>query len=305
MVVVASILRNKYSNQQINEEFTMRSQCLVSVIIPTYNRGHCIAVALNSVLSQSYQNLEILVCDDCSSDTTKDIVATYVNRDVRVKWVAGSLNSGSASAPRNRGIAAATGEWIAFLDSDDQWLPRKLETQLAMMAANNLNACCSNAIRIRDGIQIDTYFQKHRYSSKTIDFKTLIIDNKCICSSMIVRKDVLENAGNFPEDSQFIIGEDYHLWLRVVCFTDILYVTTPLIVYTDEPSTSIRSNSFFETYFEMKYAIIESFLQWALPKRICENNQKLARREMVRRKENALVRRYNRFKLKYFPALRW
>src|SRR5262249_52485637 len=105
---------------------------LVSVIVPTYNRAYCLERTLTSALSQTYRNLEIVVVDDGSTDSTKELVATVARRDVRVRYVR-QANKG-VSAARNAGFARCTGDFVALLDSDDVWWPWKIELQLSCMA---------------------------------------------------------------------------------------------------------------------------------------------------------------------------
>lgn len=105
----------------------MQKEALVSVIIPTYNRGHLILGAVQSVLSQTYNNIELLVIDDCSNDDTEQIFASQ--EDARIKYIKLEKNSGACIA-RNKGIELARGDFIAFNDSDDLWLPEKIEKQL-------------------------------------------------------------------------------------------------------------------------------------------------------------------------------
>lgn len=107
----------------------------VSVIIPTYNRAHLVTRAICSVLAQTFQDFEILVVDDCSTDNTENVVNSY--DDPRVRFMAHEVNRGG-SAARNTGIRAASGEYLAFLDSDDEWLPEKLEKQLELFKATGL-----------------------------------------------------------------------------------------------------------------------------------------------------------------------
>src|SRR4051794_13419670 len=101
----------------------------VSVIIPTWNRAATLGPAIQSVLNQTYPPREVLVCDDGSTDNSVDVVAQL--DDQRIRWLPGG-RGGRPAIPRNRGIGAATGEWLAFLDSDDEWLPDKLERQLGL-----------------------------------------------------------------------------------------------------------------------------------------------------------------------------
>lgn len=106
---------------------------LVSVIMPSYNTAKFIKETVESVLSQTYQNFEIIIVDDCSTDNTDEVVAGI--EDERIKYIKNEKNSGAAIS-RNRALREAKGKWIAFLDSDDVWLPEKLEKQIAFMKEN-------------------------------------------------------------------------------------------------------------------------------------------------------------------------
>lgn len=108
---------------------------LVSIITPTYNCGRFIAETIRSVQSQTYTNWEMLVVDDCSTDDTRTIVEEFMREDKRIKYLCNKSNSGAA-VTRNRALREAKGKWIAFLDSDDLWLPQKLERQLDFMKRN-------------------------------------------------------------------------------------------------------------------------------------------------------------------------
>ena len=106
----------------------------ISAVIPTYNRAKSIRRCVDSILAQTVEPLEILVVDDCSADETREIIQGYT--DTRIRYIALEKNSG-AQAARNRGIREAKGDWIAFLDSDDEWLPDKLEKQVEALKENN------------------------------------------------------------------------------------------------------------------------------------------------------------------------
>lgn len=103
---------------------------LVSIIMPSYNTEKFISETINSVLAQTYTNWELIIVDDCSTDNTDDVVASF--SDPRIKYLKNEKNSGAAVS-RNRALREATGKWIAFLDSDDLWFPEKLEKQIAFM----------------------------------------------------------------------------------------------------------------------------------------------------------------------------
>ena len=119
---------------------------LVSIIMPSYNTGRFIAETINSVISQTYTNWELIIVDDCSNDNTDDIVKQFLS-DIRIKYIKNETNSGAAVS-RNRALREAKGKWIAFLDSDDLWLPEKLEKQIAFMKENNCSYSYTNYTEI-------------------------------------------------------------------------------------------------------------------------------------------------------------
>lgn len=126
------------------EDFLVQTEPLISVVIPSYNRGKLILRSVESVLSQTYKNLELIVVDDCSTDDTEDVIKNI--GDTRIKYVKLEKNSGACVA-RNRGIHEADGEYIAFNDSDDVWHKDKLEKQLAFIKGKNADiAVCSMAV---------------------------------------------------------------------------------------------------------------------------------------------------------------
>ncbi|MGB4386964.1 MAG: glycosyltransferase family 2 protein, partial [Caldicoprobacterales bacterium] len=116
---------------------------LVSIITPAYNCEKYIGETIESVLKQSYENWELIIVDDCSTDNTKSVVEEYIKRDKRIKYYSLDVNSGAAVA-RTKAMELASGEYIAFLDSDDLWMPNKLEKQISFMKANNYNFTCTS-----------------------------------------------------------------------------------------------------------------------------------------------------------------
>lgn len=108
---------------------------LVSIITPTYNCGRFIEETIKSVQAQSYTDWEMIISDDCSTDDTREVIASYLESDPRIKYICNEKNRGAAIT-RNNALKIARGRWIAFLDSDDLWLPEKLEKQIRFMAEN-------------------------------------------------------------------------------------------------------------------------------------------------------------------------
>ena len=129
----------------------------VSVIMPSYNTAEYIGESIDSVLAQTYTNWELIIVDDCSTDDTDDVVASYLV-DERIRYLKNEQNSGAAVS-RNRALREATGRWIAFLDSDDVWLPEKLEKQIAFMEENDYTFSYTNyeeidCTGVKTGVQV-------------------------------------------------------------------------------------------------------------------------------------------------------
>ena len=116
---------------------------LVSIIMPSYNTAEYIEESIKSVQNQIYENWELIIVDDCSTDNTDDILKKYIESDKRIHYLKNEKNSGAAVS-RNRALREAKGKWIAFLDSDDLWLPTKLERQLKYMKDNNYHFSYTN-----------------------------------------------------------------------------------------------------------------------------------------------------------------
>jgi teichuronic acid biosynthesis glycosyltransferase TuaG len=228
---------------------------LVSVIIPTYNAAHYISRAIESVLQQTMPDLQVIVANDGSIDGTETIVQTY---GARVEYI--RINhAGLPAVTRNAGLSIAKGEYIAFLDTDDVWLPEKLEKQLAAMRRENCLASSTNAWRVQTGESESLYFKDP--VPEILTFQHLLSANFVICSSAMLHHSVLERIGNFPESPSLKAWEDYAFWLRAAAITNWAYILEPLIRYTDMPSQSIRRGHV--SVFEQKHRVLENFQGWA------------------------------------------
>ncbi len=226
----------------------------VSVIIPTYNREKDLVRAINSVLIQTHKVNEILICDDGSNDNSKEIVESF--GDSRIRWINCDRN-GRPAVPRNIGIRNARGAWMAFLDSDDEWLPTKIAEQLAAAEESGLNAICSNAIRIDEKYQ-NPFFN---FTERKIAFNELVKSNKVICSSMMIRKELFDLKISFPIQEELAGLEDYACWLRVATFGEIYYLSKPLLNYYDDPKTSIRKGDV--SYWNQRYRVFKDLAIWS------------------------------------------
>lgn len=230
----------------------------VSVVIPTYNRANTIEASIKSALNQTYPIREVLVCDDGSTDDTQTIVESIA--DERVKWLPGE-HMGRPAIPRNRGVRAAIGEWLAFLDSDDEWDKNKVQLQLTYAEKYGTRAVCSNAYRFlpEQGI-VGRYLECQK---DILTFEDLSKGNYVICSSAMLHRSLLPIVHGFPEETELKALEDYALWLRTATQTGFAFVNQPLVTYLDTPNTSIRAHSQNDGV-QRKY-VFNNFLQWAQP----------------------------------------
>jgi glycosyltransferase involved in cell wall biosynthesis len=196
---------------------------LVSVIIPTYNRAGLVTEAVASVLGQTFRDFELLVVDDGSSDGTAAALARFGDRLAVLR----SPSRRGVSAARNAGIAAARGQWLAFLDSDDLWLPDKLAKQTAYLAQHpEILLCQTEEIWVRRGVRVNPP-DSHRKVGGNIFLKSL---ERCLVSpsAVMLHRRLLEEHGGFDENLP--AAEDYDLWLRLGWRYEVGLLPEPLII---------------------------------------------------------------------------
>jgi len=195
---------------------------LVSVIIPTFNRAAFVVQAVDSVLAQTYPHREIIVIDDGSTDHTAQALSAYKGR---ISYIV--MQHRGPSAARNAGLQAARGEYLAFLDSDDLWLPEKLQRQLAFCRDKPAACLCQTAeLWMRNGVRLPQK-AKHRKHSGWIFEQCLPL---CIVSpsAVIIPTAIFDRVGVFDESMQAC--EDYDLWLRMAARYPIYLIDEPLII---------------------------------------------------------------------------
>jgi len=184
-----------------------------SVVIPTYNQGFFIKQSIDSVLSQTFKDYEIIVIDDYSEDQTQEIVKGFNNKKINYKRMKNKKNIGKS---RNEGINLSKGNWIAFLDSDDFWYPQRLEV-ISNFLKNNLNydVICTDEL-INDKIRNRKKIWKYGPFTDNFYEKLLKFGNCLSTSASIVRKDFLINKKiQFNEDPNFFTAEDYEFFLKL------------------------------------------------------------------------------------------
>jgi len=196
---------------------------LVTVIITSYNSAKFIHGAINSVLGQKYQNWELLVIDDGSTDDTVSITKSLLNKNSRAKVIAQNHNSGLPSVVRNLGINEARGKYIAFLDADDAWRNRKLTRQLQIIESQGpAVGVHSQMLSVKEsGTWMVRSLQPP--NQKHTSYETLLTANMISLSSAMVCTEAIRHVGGFSELSGLRGFEDYELWLRLSQIGSIIY----------------------------------------------------------------------------------
>jgi glycosyltransferase involved in cell wall biosynthesis len=245
---------------------------LVSAVIPTYNRTSQTVAAVESVLAQTYPNVEVIVVDDGSNDGSGKVVDEFVNQ----KFNAGhrvfffSQPNQGASAARNTGIAKAQGEFIGFLDSDDLWFPEKLEWQLKALERfkDECSACITDALLVdAAGLDRGSFESQGRHYQEAIgieqDATKSLARSFCFwVSSLLVRAETIRQIGAFNPKISFV--EDRDIFFRLSLVTSIAYVNK-LLIRTDRtpspPGSNCRPWDKKELQFSQQQFMLESWLQ--------------------------------------------
>ncbi len=199
----------------------------VTVIIITYNRSQLLKTAMQTVLDQTFEDFELLIIDDCSPDDTEDTVKSF--HDPRVRYVKHAQNQREGGA-RNTGMQHAEGEYIAFLDDDDEWLPNKLQLQVDLLDARPEVGLVHNALinfYADTGEEVEVRQPVEAVSGQVFD--RLLQDNFVILSTIMARKTCFDAVG--PFDVSIPSGLDYDMWVRISQHYEFAYIDVPLIRY--------------------------------------------------------------------------
>jgi len=211
----------------------------VSIILPTYNREHLIGFAIQSVLNQTYSDFELIIIDDYSEDKTDRIVETF--NDVRIQYVKHDHNSG-VSIARNTGIEQAKGKYIAFLDSDDEWLPEKLEKQLQVFSSEPKVAVVYSWLQIQKDSQ-DQHNKAIRLSKhRGYIYGDLLYTNFVgTPSTIIVKRECFDSGIRF--DPNLRCCEDWDVWLKLAKYYQFEVILEPLVKYREHPDINRGSTN--------------------------------------------------------------
>lgn len=208
----------------------------VSVVIPAYNVAWCVRKAVDSVLAQDWRDFEVVVVNDGSTDDTAAVLATY-GHAIRVV----DQPNGGMSNARNAGIRAARGEFIAFLDADDWWLPAKLGRQVALMREQPQLGFCSCAARVEgpDGDLLNLWRCPQRQGPLLPYLFQGGTSVPGSCSAVLAKRDLVIAAGAFDETLRG--AEDPDLWIRLAAITDYACIDDPMVVILRRPGSVSRN----------------------------------------------------------------
>ena len=220
------------------------SRPLVSVVIPTYNMEQHIAETLNSVQNQTLDSWEAIVVDDCSTDSTPRIVNDFVEQDPRIRYFRLPENSNLPAVPRNYGIQQAQGKYVALLDHDDIWSVHKLQRQVQVLEADETIAMVHSHLWVmRNGRSFWGLLYLPSPQKSIATESKLKKRNVIQCSSVVIKKKVIQELGGFNESLEFRAVEDYHLWFRVSQHHRIAFMSEIHGVYRyDRNGTAAREN---------------------------------------------------------------
>jgi glycosyltransferase involved in cell wall biosynthesis len=228
----------------------------VGVVIPTFNRPAETVRAVNSVLQQTFLPKEIVIVDDGSNqEYARELQKLLSGLDVKLIWIEPSRHPGIA---RNQGIALLTSKWVAFLDSDDLWLPEKIEKQLVVAEKHSVQAICTNAYLDVQSKNTEFFSRK---KSTTFNLKSLLKRNLVINSSVLIDRLLLHQVQGVACSYSVRGVEDYATWLRIASKTKWFYMNEPLVVYESNSEDSLRLSNISEAKYNQINAILD-FQSW-------------------------------------------
>lgn len=221
----------------------------IDVIIPTFNRADLLERAIKSVLAQNYQNFLLHIIDDGSTDNTQALLSKY---SLNPKMKIHHTENGGVSRARNYGVTNSQNEWICFLDSDDEWLPNKLETQVQFLSHNSqFEFVHTEEIWIRNGMRVNPK-TKHSKGADELFKRSLEF---CLISpsTVMMKRSLFQKYGPFEEG--YVVCEDYDLWIKILAHQEVGYLPEALVSkfggHEDQLSTK---------YFAMDYWRIKSLV---------------------------------------------
>jgi teichuronic acid biosynthesis glycosyltransferase TuaG len=248
----------------------------VSVIIPAFNMEQHIGETLDSLARQTFVSFEAIIVDDCSTDRTASIVQDRAAVDPRIRYIRMERNSNRPAVPRNRGLAEARGEFVAFLDHDDLWFERKLERQIRVLDSRpDLALVHSYLWEFTENSRFRGLVHLPNPLRRRASYETLRKHNVVLCSSAVARLQVLRDLGGFDERPELRTVEDYQLWLRLGRNNKLGYLSEVHGYYRWSRTSTSRQENWLEkhTYLDEQEGTV--FLA-SQPSRMWQVSRKIA-----------------------------
>lgn len=208
----------------------MTNNPLVSIITPMFNAANTIGGTIRSVQAQTYQNWEMLVVDDCSTDNSREVVRQLIRNDRRIRLIESEYNFGGPARPRNIGMMSSLGKYFAFLDSDDLWLPDKLKLEVDFLENNSEYFLVHSRCFIKKNGKIIKQSPRKMYSGSIFNQLYLGFNFIDCCTVMMVNRKGPRQYF-FSEEKRLVFVEDYVLWLTIAKDNKIGAINEPLAVY--------------------------------------------------------------------------
>lgn len=211
----------------------------VSVVIPVFNGEEDLSGAIDSVLRQTEGDVEVIVVNDGSTDSTADVIASFGDRVRGVHQA--NLGPGGLAKTRNNGVRASTGEWIAFLDHDDLWEPEKLSRQLEVAHQQCADVVYTNARNFGDIHRVADLRSDPATMPEGDLFDALLLDNFIVMSSAMMKRSLFDTIGGFTEDP--VLAEDWDLWLKAAASGSVFAaVRDPVTLYRWRPGSFSKNH---------------------------------------------------------------
>lgn len=225
----------------------------ISVIIPTYNSADYISKAVDSVLNQTHQDFEIIIIDDGSTDNTQQVIESY--NDNRIIYIK-QKNAGPAEA-RNNGLKRAKGEYVAFLDADDKWVPDKLQLQIEAFKLNpSVSMVYSKLEILNKNNETDEIHSFKNYPNNLELLKYLVFNHIAIVPAVMIKKSYIDQVGFF--NPELYTGEDWDFWLRLASKSNFYYIDKTLVLRY-RPKTSITYSTDYSVTEQCHKTVMDRF----------------------------------------------
>jgi glycosyltransferase involved in cell wall biosynthesis len=238
-IQILSTLSNNLLLHEPDQENILSVQPLVTIVIPTYNRSLLIQDTIASVLAQTYSNWELIIVDDGSTDSTVDMIRSIKDKRVRIM---GFPHCGNIAMLRNIGVKSGLGQWIAFLDSDDTWVPQKLELQLAALQKDTKQWCYGGFELMNEtGTAIPSKSGTYHPFSGWILPKVITYEASVTICSIMLRRSLFDEIGGFNSDAGLFCREDYEFVLRLAMHAEALALASVLVCVRDHPGRTTNT----------------------------------------------------------------